>query len=219
MPGRGANSHPNQTPWPPALQRHPYHPTSPLNHRYPCTLTATPALLRHSRESGNPGRCRGAGPTPSPINHRYPCTLTATPALLRNSRERGNPGRCRGAGRTPIPIKHHSPRAPTSSLSPNIPPQQSRYPCTLTATPALLRHSRESGNPGRCRGAGRTPIPIKHRSPRAPTSSLPPNLPPPPTVTPAKAGPRNGIGRGAYPFPIMCPQTRHDRPPFAYRAF
>ena len=40
--------------------------SSPINHRYPCTLTATPALLRHSRESGNPGRCRGAGPTSHP---------------------------------------------------------------------------------------------------------------------------------------------------------
>ena len=101
-PGRGATS-----PSSPRIA-----PTNP-------TMRLLPP--RHSRESGNPGTGRGAGPPPLITSHS-PANPTMRLLPPRHSRESGNPGMGRAVGKPSPSSPPRPPANPTMGLLPLVIP-------------------------------------------------------------------------------------------------
>ena len=143
----------------------------PPNHRHPRNL------LRHSRESGNPGMpVPGAHrlrllPSPPPHPLRRPAQPPSPPQPPRHSRESGNPGMGRGCGANP----HHArPPPPHPFRRPAQPPSPPQPP------PSFPRKRESRDGPGM---RGHLPISCESFNPVNPDSDTPTATNPLPTPT------------------------------------
>ena len=151
---------------------------------------------RKSFHPVNPDSDKKNGPT----LHRHHPPPTVIPAKA------GTQGGAGARGRPPI---NHRTRAPTSSPSPTV-PQPSH------------RHSRESGNPGMGRVAGRTHFqsrksfnPVNPDSDKKERANSATTAPPPATFIPAKTGIQGWAGRKG---PLLHARGRGNPSPAPLRS-